>query len=82
MRYIALLFLFVTPFVWSQADVDPVFKYDDIREKVWVDSIYNQLTFEEKVGQLFMVAAYSNKDSAHVKGIDKLIEDYKIGGLK
>lgn len=81
MRYLALLFLFVTPFVWSQADVDPVFKYDDIREKVWVDSIYSQLTFEEKVGQLFMVAAYSNKDSAHVKGIDKLIEDYKIGGL-
>jgi hypothetical protein len=32
-------------------------------------------------GQLFMVAAYSNKDSVHVKAIDQLIEENKIGGL-
>ena len=50
-------------------------------ETVWVDSIYNQMTFEEKVGQLFMVAAYSNKDAAHVAEIEKLVCDYKIGGL-
>jgi hypothetical protein len=29
-----------------------------------VDSVYNAMTFDEKVGQLFMVAAYSNKDDA------------------
>lgn len=50
-------------------------------ETVWVDSIYNQMTFEEKVGQLFMVAAYSNKDAAHVAEIEKLVCDYSIGGL-
>ena len=47
----------------------------------WVDSVYNIMTLEEKLGQLFMVAAYSNKDSAHIKAIDKLILDHKIGGL-
>jgi len=50
-------------------------------ETRWVDSIYNQMTFDEKVGQLFMVAAYSNKDAAHVADIEKLVRDYKIGGL-
>ena len=50
-------------------------------QQVWVDSTYNSLSFEEKVGQLFMVAAYSNKDEAHNKSIDKLIEENKIGGL-
>ncbi len=50
-------------------------------ETKWVDSIYNQMTFEEKIGQLFMVAAYSNKDSVHVNSIDKLIKENKIGGL-
>jgi beta-glucosidase-like glycosyl hydrolase len=50
-------------------------------ETAWVDSIYNQMTFEEKVGQLFMVAAYSNKDAAHVAEIEKLVCDYNIGGL-
>ncbi|GGD36112.1 glycoside hydrolase family 3 N-terminal domain-containing protein [Flavobacterium orientale] len=50
-------------------------------QKKWVDSVYKSMTLDEKVGQLFMVAAYSNKDSAHVESIDKLIEDHKIGGL-
>jgi beta-N-acetylhexosaminidase len=50
-------------------------------ETKWVDSIYGQMSFEEKIGQLFMVAAYSNKDSVHFKEIDKLITENKIGGL-
>ncbi|POR24375.1 beta-N-acetylglucosaminidase [Flavobacterium columnare] len=50
-------------------------------EHKWVDSIYNSLTFEEKLGQLFMVAAYSNKDSIHFNALDELIKNYKIGGL-
>lgn len=47
----------------------------------WVDSVYSAMTLEEKFGQLFMVAAYSNKDSVHIKAIEKLIVDHKIGGL-
>jgi beta-glucosidase-like glycosyl hydrolase/CubicO group peptidase (beta-lactamase class C family) len=47
----------------------------------WVDSIYNAMTLEEKFGQLFMVAAYSNKDTVHFNAIDKLIQQNKIGGL-
>lgn len=39
------------------------------------------MTFEEKVGQLFMVAAYSNKKEDHAQDLDKLIAKYKIGGL-
>jgi beta-N-acetylhexosaminidase len=50
-------------------------------ETRWVDSIYNKLTFEEKVGQLFMVAAYSNKDAAHIAEVEKLVSEYKVGGL-
>ncbi|WP_298396311.1 glycoside hydrolase family 3 N-terminal domain-containing protein [Flavobacterium sp.] len=50
-------------------------------ETKWVDSIYNQMTFEDKVGQLFMVAAYSNKDTVHFNAIDKLITQNKVGGL-
>ena len=59
---------------------NPFFK-ESTQEKIWVDSVYNQMNFEERVGQLFMVAAYSNKDTVHTNSIDKLIKDYKIGGL-
>jgi len=55
--------------------------FDSDIEKKWVDSIYNTLTFDERIGQLFMVSAYSNKDSVHVKAIDKLIQENKVGGL-
>lgn len=54
---------------------------DSEKETKWVDSIYNNMSFDEKVGQLFMVAAYSNKDESHFKDIEKLIDENKIGGL-
>lgn len=51
------------------------------KKSKWVDSIYNGMTIREKVGQLFMVAAYSNRGESHVNSIQKLIKDYNIGGL-
>ena len=54
---------------------------DSYAETQWVDSIYNQMAVEEKIGQLFMVAAYSNRDTTHVNSIDRLVDDYKIGGI-
>ncbi|TGD59446.1 glycoside hydrolase family 3 N-terminal domain-containing protein [Flavobacterium humi] len=54
---------------------------DTPAEKIWVDSIYASMTFEEKLGQLFMVAAYSNKDTVHFNALDKLVKEYKVGGL-
>ncbi len=50
-------------------------------ENKWVDSIYNQMSFDEKVGQLFMIAAYSNKDTVHFNAVEKLITENKVGGL-
>jgi beta-N-acetylhexosaminidase len=47
----------------------------------WADSVFNTLSPNERIGQLFMVAAYSNKDSNHIKRIQKLIVKNKIGGL-
>lgn len=47
----------------------------------WVDSVFNSLTPSQRLAQLFMVAAYSNKDLKHVKEIKELITTYKIGGL-
>ncbi len=47
----------------------------------WVDSVFNSLNAEERMGQLFMVAAYSNRDMKHVREIKDLIVHYNIGGL-
>lgn len=47
----------------------------------WVDSVLASMTEEQAYGQLFMVAAYSNRDASHVREIEELITKYNIGGL-
>ena len=54
---------------------------DSDKETAWVDSIYNKMSAREKIGQLFMISAYSNRDSLHTKEVSALIQDYKVGGL-
>lgn len=55
--------------------------YKDTAQQAWVDSVYNTLTFEQQIGQLFMVAAYPKEDSAQVAQIEKYIRENAIGGL-
>ena len=47
----------------------------------WADSILSKMDLRQKIGQLFMVAAYSNKNKRHNQKINGLIKDYGIGGL-
>ncbi|MBN2756353.1 MAG: serine hydrolase [Bacteroidales bacterium] len=47
----------------------------------WADSVFNSLNNDEKIAQLFMVAAYSDKNKNHPEKISELIKNYKIGGL-
>lgn len=60
---------------------NPLIARDSAEQAHWVDSVYNTLNTKERIGQLFMVAAYSNLDEKHNQEIEKLIKDYKIGGL-
>lgn len=47
----------------------------------WADSVMASLSPRERIGQLFMVAAYSNRDKAHETELDSLVSAYGIGGL-
>ncbi|MDA7803029.1 serine hydrolase [Crocinitomix sp.] len=47
----------------------------------WADSVMASLSPDERIAQLFMVAAYSSKGIDHEKAINKLVAEYKIGGL-
>lgn len=58
--------------------VDPMFLLENTR---WVDSVMKTLTPDQRIAQLFMVAAFSNKDEAHKNYMAKLVRDYKVGGL-
>ncbi|MGB0525663.1 MAG: glycoside hydrolase family 3 N-terminal domain-containing protein [Flammeovirgaceae bacterium] len=50
-------------------------------QEAWVEKTFQSLSEDERIGQLFMVAAYSNKDAAHVRTIQNLVTKHHIGGL-
>ena len=52
-----------------------------LNQQKWADSVYQSLSLDEQLGQLFMVAAFSNKGEAHAASIDRLVQQYNIGGL-
>lgn len=54
---------------------------DRYRQNVWVDSVYNQMTLEEKVGQLIIVFTDSKPSEDEPERIEALINDQHIGGL-
>ncbi len=47
----------------------------------WVDSIMMKLSLEQKIGQLFMIQAYSNKNAEHTKELLGLINKFQVGGI-
>lgn len=73
---ISALFLYIlsTTQLYSQG-------LDTLGASRWADSVLKTMDNDQKIGQLFMVAAYSNRDSLHFKEISKLITNYHIGGL-
>ncbi|PIQ47597.1 MAG: glycosyl hydrolase [Cytophagales bacterium CG12_big_fil_rev_8_21_14_0_65_40_12] len=56
-------------------------KSDTLSQNAWVDSVFKTMSPKERLGQLFMVAAYSNRDETHFAEIDELITKYNVGGL-
>jgi len=82
MKKILFLFVFTAIlgciFNTSNAQNKAVFLSDS---SWWADSVLASLSEEERISQLFMVAAYSNKDELHKQQIIDLVEHYKIGGV-
>jgi beta-N-acetylhexosaminidase len=63
----------------QQTNTTPEFlKYTNHR---WVDSVFNSLSVDEKIAQLIVVAAYSNRGEEHTREILKLIREQRVGGL-
>ncbi|WP_424492750.1 glycoside hydrolase family 3 N-terminal domain-containing protein [Salinimicrobium sp. GXAS 041] len=62
----------------NTSEKPPFQKYEN---SAWVDSVMTTLTPDERIAQLIMVAAYSNRGEDHKQEILKLIKEQKIGGL-
>lgn len=75
--------LFLLLFISANAQqVNPLIVKEDFEnQKEWVDSIYTNLSLQEKVGQLFMVDVFSSDPKSKTDKIKKLIKEQYIGGV-
>ena len=72
----------------ATADVATYLHDDSLRhaarvkvQEAWVDSVYHTLSEEERVGQLFMIRAHSDKGAEYEAAVATQIERYKVGGV-
>ena len=76
-----LLFTLLSTFSLFAQTTDPLVSIDYQAQESWVDSTYTSLTLEEKIGQLFMVMAFSEQGEKHFDKISKNILEDNIGGV-
>ncbi len=74
-----LAFVFLP--VLSQ-QINPLIVKDDLpNQQKWVDSVYGNMSLQEKVGQLFMAATFSSDPKSKTDEIKDLINNQYIGGI-
>ena len=80
-------FFFITVLFCSHIVVNAQYQPKNIsaadlqKANQWVDKTYQSLSQDEKLGQLFIVALYTNKGEDHINSVRNIIINDKIGGL-
>lgn len=78
---LASLFILACLTVYSQQINPLILENDYPNQQKWVDSIYGNMSLQEKVGQLFMVDVFSSDPKSKTDKIKELIRNYYIGGV-
>jgi len=73
-----ILYFFSITLSFSQ---NPLHTIDSDDQKFWVDSIYNSLTLDQKIGQLFTVWVATKEGPEKMKEIEDIIKKNHLGGL-
>ena len=85
MKFIKNIFtyLFILIFANLSAQYFPKKAPKNLEQKAekYADSLYQQLSLDEKIGQLYIVALYNNRGEEEIQKIRNLVEKEKIGGL-
>lgn len=84
-RNVILLFLFYTlSILWCQAQVKPIITYRLQRDEAcqaWVDSVFNKMNTQEKIGQLFIYTIAPTQTQANLNLLNQAVSTHKVGGL-
>ena len=79
-KYYCLTLLSFAAF-FSYGQEDPLVTKDSLQQSQWVDKVYDSMTLDERVGQLFMVSVASDQNRNATSSIQELVEDHHLGGV-
>lgn len=68
------------PAIFLLLSINPLFSQIFIKEK-WVDSVFNTLTPDQRIGQLLMIRGYSNRDAQYNDDLVRVVTELKLGGV-
>mgnify|MGYP003620726444 FL=1 len=75
------IIIFISQLYSAQYQPKNISNSDIKKANDWVDKTYNSLSQDEKLGQLFIVALYTNKGEEFINQIRNIVKNEKIGGL-
>lgn len=83
MRQIGILLLCCISLLSSGAQTVPNLYRAVDQEKMnhWVDSVFDAMSYDERIGQLFMVIANPKSDNRNMQRLMRYVNDIKIGGI-
>ena len=81
MKFWSFIFLSLCVTTVCAQQPDPLLSDAVEAQKKWVDSLYQNMTLDEKVGQLFVPMVFSEQEEKHFEEIKSLIEKHHLGGL-
>ncbi|MBT3444439.1 MAG: beta-N-acetylglucosaminidase, partial [Flavobacteriaceae bacterium] len=80
MRITLILLILLGTLSFAQQP-DPLLSNQPELQRKWVDSVYQTMNLDQKIGQLFTPMVFSRKDDKHFDEIKTLVEKYHIGGI-
>lgn len=77
-KVVIMMAFFSSYSLFSQSSL---FAEDLIAQRQWVDSIYSNLSLEEKIGQLFMIDVFTSRSDSELESLESLIKSNHVGGV-
>ena len=68
-------------FYSSEVPIHTEYIIEEAKQTAWVDSVMTTMTLYQKIAQFFMLGAYPTQGESNRAAVEKIIQDYQIGGV-
>jgi beta-glucosidase-like glycosyl hydrolase/CubicO group peptidase (beta-lactamase class C family) len=78
---IVVAFPAIVSLIKAKSAVNTLAPQTGISAQEWAENKLASMSLEEKIGQFFMVAAYSNQGEVHLAEVEQMVLTDKVGGI-